>query len=192
MSAEFIKNTTEKDLAGIDVGVNAVRACANDVERLNNALSDGQLQPASLMPMSAALGVAQSRYTRMDVPKMKAILVDWIKSIKEYASEYKTDSPEHYKFPYDKILDATEVNNQLRCRCKTPYLGPTPDPTKKAEKVAVLQFLDANPDLVRPPDTPNINANEASNENELSELQRAVIHGAVCSFESILETSGGD
>ncbi|KAL7459870.1 hypothetical protein ACHAWC_011885 [Mediolabrus comicus] len=144
VDAELVKQLVKSMRAG---STETLEDCKAAAKRLLEKLEAMKNSPQSqlLSSMLTALGVRLNRAMNeiSDINKMK-LLRQWAKSISS------SRSASEYKFPYDKLLDAKDVELMVEKRVGDVLAsGNIPDkyknPKNKEMRIELLQYIDKNP-----------------------------------------------
>ena len=138
---------------------------------MEQKVKDRNVDEAKLTIILIALGVSRDRADQLNGNDKKKKILKWIKSILNYTS---CEMTEKYQFPYSDILNAKEIENELRDRVGVTAIetstvpGPFGKPKNVKERVESLQYLDGHPEEFTP-----------QQDRETSDLRDAIISGAI-------------
>ena len=125
---------------------------------------------ASLTIILIALGIERDRVDKLDKKKKKSTIQKWTRSISTYLV---SDMIEPYRFPYGDILNAKEIEIQVKDRVgvkvweTSTVPGPHKKPTVKTQRIETLEYLDEHPEA----------STTRQDSNEHSDLRDAIIAG---------------
>eukprot|EP00956_Cyclotella_meneghiniana_P031813 scaffold85070_cov113-Cyclotella_meneghiniana.AAC.1 len=141
---------------------------------MEGKVKDANVDEAKLSVVLIALGVSRDRAETTSKNEKKKKIMKWIKSILDYTTK---EANEVYRFPYNDILNANEVTNELRNRVGVQAIetsslrGPHRKPTTMKQRIQSLQYYDENPDELDESNSPQ--------DRESSDLRDAIIAGAI-------------
>lgn len=139
MTAAFVKSTV--DLVRSDADEDTIERCSADLKRFGQQLKN-PIPQSKMIPILRALGVSHSRAEELAGKCITLQLKNWMKSIQQYLALKKDDATAKYVFPYDNILNAKEVENELihRIGMDAIKIGNVPGPhSKPTKKMNVLK-----------------------------------------------------
>ena len=128
---------------------------------------------ASLLIILIALGVCRDRAEKLDKKKKMSTIQKWTRSISTYILKV-SDTIEPYRFPYNDILNAKEIEIQVKDRVgvqvweTSTVPGPHKKPTNKNQRIETLEYLDEHLE----------SSTTRQDSNEHSDLRDAIIAGA--------------